>query len=326
MNRTSRSRRDLLCATLSMVTLPFAARAEQEYPSRPIRVIVPFSAGTAVDLLPRMVADKLSARWHQAIIVENRPGAAGNIGAEIVARSVPDGYTMLASPAPPLVINQALYPRLPFDPAAFVPVTVIAEVPNVLVVSPRLGAKTLDELLRMGRQRTGGLSYASPGNGTTPHLSAEWFGSLASIHLVHVPYKGGAPAIADLPGGHVDMMFANLGDVLPHVHTGKLVLLAVGSAQRLPALPDTPSISERFTGFVSVAWYGVVAPAGTPAAVAEAWSSAVREALAQSDVKAKLAELEAQPAGGTPAQTAAFMQAEAQRWHKVIVAAGVSAQ
>jgi tripartite-type tricarboxylate transporter receptor subunit TctC len=326
MNRTNRSRRDLLRAAFSIVALPFGARAEQEYPSRPIRIIVPFSAGTAVDILPRLVADKLSAHWHQPIIVENRPGAAGNIGAEIVARSVPDGYTMLASPAPPLVINQALYPSLPFDPRAFVPVTVIAEVPNVLVVSPRLGAKTLDDLLRMGRRRTAGLSYASPGNGTTPHLTAEWFGALAGIHLIHVPYKGGAPAIADLLGGHVDMMFANLGDVLPHVHSGKLVLIAVGSARRLPALPDLPAISERFTGFVSVAWYGIVAPSGTPAAVAEAWSSAVCEALAQPDVKAKLAELEAQPIGSTPPQTAAFMHAEAQRWHNIIVAAGVSAQ
>ena len=301
------------------------ALAQDAFPNKPIRIVVPFSAGTAVDILPRLIAEKLALRWTQPVVVENRPGASGNIGAEAVARAEPNGYTLLASPPPPLVINQNFYTSLAFDPAAFVPVTVIAEVPNVLVVAPKTGLGSVEELITFATANPDQLSYASPGNATTPHLTAEWFKLLTRIRVVHVPYKGGAPALTDLLGGHVDMMFANLGDVLPYIRSGKLKALGVGSERRYPALPGVPALSERFPGFVSVAWYAIVAPPKTPSEIVAKLSAAIDETLKLPDIMARLGELAATPVGGTPAQTAAFMKEEAQRWRKVIVATGVHA-
>ncbi len=302
---------------------PDPAAAQDNYPSRMIKVIVPFSAGTSVDLLPRLVAEKLSSRWGQPVIVENRAGASGNIGAEAVARADPDGYTLLASPPPPLVINQYLYPKLAFDPGAFVAVTVLATVPNVLVVSPRVPVTNVQDLISYATANPGKLSYASPGNATTPHLTAEWLKTLAGIQIVHVPYKGGAPALADLLAGHVDMMFANLGDVLPYIRAGKLNALAVCSEGRWAALPNVPSLSERFPGFVSIAWYAVVAAPKTPPEIVAKLSLAISETLRLPDVAARLDDLAATPVGGTPAETAAFMREETQRWRKVIATTGV---
>ena len=312
-------------ATALLFWAPAPTLAQDAFPNKPIKLVVPFSAGTAVDILPRLIAEKLAVRWTQPVVVENRPGASGNIGAEAVARAEPNGYTLLASPPPPLVINQNFYPSLPFDPAAFVPVTVIAEVPNVLVVAPNTGLGSIEELIAFATANPDKLSYASPGNATTPHLTAEWFKSLTGIRVTHVPYKGGAPALTDLLGGHVDMMFANLGDVLPYIRSGKLKALGVGSEKRYPVLPGVPALSERLPGFVSVAWYAIVAPPKTPPAIVAKLSAAIDETLKLPDVVARLGELAATPVGGTPAQTAAFMKEEAQRWRKVIVATGVHA-
>lgn len=312
-------------ATAALFCAHMPTQAQAAFPDRPIRIVVPFSAGTSVDILPRLIAEKLAVRWSEPVVVENRPGASGNIGAEAVARAEPNGYTLLASPPPPLVINQNFYPKLAFDPAAFVPVTVIAQVPNVLVVAPKTGLRSIEELIALAKASPDKLSYASPGNATTPHLTAEWFKSVAGIHVVHVPYKGGAPALADLLGGHVDMMFANLGDVLPSITSGKLMVLAVASDTRHPALPAIPALSEHYPGFVSVAWYAIVAPPKTPPGIVEKLSSAIVETLKLPDVLARLGELAATPMGGTPAQTAAFMSEEAQRWRAVIAATGIHA-
>jgi len=313
----------VLIATAGAVCSDGLAQAQDHYPGRLIKIVVPFSAGTAVDLLPRLVADKLSQRWGQTVIVENRPGASGNIGAEAVARADPDGYTLLGSPPPPLVINKYLYPKLGFDPEAFVGVTVIATVPNVLVVSPKVPVANVHELIAYATANPDKLSYASPGNSTTPHLTAEWLKALTGIRVLHVPYKGGAPALTDLLGDQVDMMFANLGDVLPYIRSGRLNAIAVCSEARFASLPGVPALSESFPGFVSVAWYAIAAPPKTPPEIVSQLASAISETLRLPDVAARLNDLAATPVGGTPAETAAFMQAEARRWRKVIAITGV---
>ena len=310
-------------ASAMLLAIPHRAAAQDNYPVKPIKIIVPFAAGSAVDTLPRLVADRLSARWSQPIIVENKPGAAGNIGAEFVSRADPDGYTLLSSPPPPLVINQNLYPKLGFDPAAFVPITVIAAAPNVLVINPKVPVNNIQNFIKYARAHPGKLNYASPGNGTTPHLTAELLKMHSGIQIMHVAYKGGAPAVVDLLAGQVDMMFANLGDVLPHIKSGKLIALGVGSEMRFPALPDVPAMAELFPGFVSIAWYAIVAPAKTSPEIAAKLSSAIKDVLQMPEVLARLKDMSATPGGGTPAQTATFMKDEAERWGNVISAAGV---
>lgn len=312
-----------LAGWTALLAMAGGVRGEASYPERPIHVVVPFSAGSAVDLLPRIVGEKLAAKWGQPVIVENRPGASGNIGAAAVARADPNGYTLLATPPPPLVINQHLYATLPYDPRAFTPVTVIAAVPNALVVHPAVPVSTLEGLLEYAKRHPDELNFASPGAGTTPHLTGEWFKTLAGVRLVHVAYKGGAPALSDLLGGQVQVMFANLGDVMPHVRSGRLRLLAVGSAQRDPALPEVPALSERLPGLVSVAWYALVAPPKTPPEIAAKLAAGVHAALQLPDIVAALRDLNATPIGGSPAATAAFLKDEEQRWRAVVTAAGV---
>jgi tripartite-type tricarboxylate transporter receptor subunit TctC len=314
----------LTVAAFAAALFAMPAMAQSDYPSRAIKIIVPFPPGATVDTLPRIVAEKLSARWGQPVVIENRPGAAGNIGAEAVARAEPDGYTLLSSPPPPLAINQALYPKLSFDPAAFVPVTVLAEVANVLIVKKGL-APTLKALIESAKSNPGKLSYASAGNGSTTHLTMEWLKILAGIDVVHVPYRGSAPALTDLLGGQVDMMFDNLGNTLQYIQDGKIGAVAVGSAQRLKALPDVPTLSELFPGAVSVTWFGVVAPPNTPPALAAKISGAIAETIRQPDVAQRFEAMSAVGGGQTPEKTAAFIKSESERWQKVITAAGVRA-
>jgi tripartite-type tricarboxylate transporter receptor subunit TctC len=300
----------------------------QEWPQKPVRIVVPFPAGGAADLVPRSVADKLSAQWGQPVIVDNRPGAAGNIGADQVFKSEPDGYTLLSAPPPPLVINRLLYPSLPYDATQFVPVSVIAAIPNVLLVNPKVGARSVAELIAIAKANPGKLNYASQGSGTTSHLTAELFKSMAGgaegpLRITHVPYKGSAPALADLVGGQVDMMCDNLGVSLPQVKAGKLAALAVASPRRSPALPDVPTLAETLPGFEAVTWFGIVAPPKTSSAIAEKVSAGVRDALRGADVRKRLQDLSAEPMGLTPAETAAFMKQESERWDHVIRSAGV---
>jgi tripartite-type tricarboxylate transporter receptor subunit TctC len=313
--------RQLVGAVL-VAAAPAGVVAQDNYPSRMIKIIVPVPPGGAADILPRVVAEKLASRWGQPVIVENRPGGALNIGAEAVAKAEPDGYTLFATAAPPLVINQSLYPRLRFDPSAFVPVTVMATTANVLVANPKVPFSTMQGLIAFAKANPGKLSYASAGFGTTPHLAMEQLKIQASIEIVHVPYKGLVPT--DLLAGHVDLMFNNLGNTLPQIQGGTLTALVVGSEKRLAALPDVPAISEIFPGFLSATWFAVVAPPKSSPEIAAKLSTAIAEVLRLPDVAKRIIEdLSMTPVGSTPAETAAFMQEERERWQKVIVSAGI---
>src|SRR5947207_1057199 len=310
----------LLAAAVLLATAVHA----QEWPSKPVRIVEPFPAGGSADLMPRIVAEKLAEKWGQPVIVDNRPGAAGNIGADAVFRADADGYTLLSSPPPPLVINKLLYPKLTYDPAQFVPVSVIGAIPNVLLVHPQVGADSVAELIGIARANPGKLNYASQGSGTTSHLTAELFKTMAGgLQITHIPYKGTAPALTDLLAGQVDMMCDNLGVSLPHVRSGKLKALAVASKRRFPGLPNVPALAETLPGFESVAWFGIVAPPKTSAAIAERVATGVQEALKLPDVQKRLADLSAEPMGLGPGETAVFIRQEVERWGAVIRTAGV---
>jgi tripartite-type tricarboxylate transporter receptor subunit TctC len=314
-----------LSIRLLAIFLLCAAQAQaQEWPQKTVRIIVPFPAGGSADLIPRIAAEKLSAQWGQPVIVENRPGAAGNIGADAVFKSEPDGYTLLSAPPPPLVINRLLYPSLTYDATQFVPITVIAAIPNVLLVHPKVPATTVAELIAYAKANPGKLNYASQGSGSTSHLTAELFKSMAGgLDITHVPYRGTAPALSDLVGGQVDMMCDNLGVSLSHVRSGKLRALAVASRRRSPSLPEVPTLAETLPGFEAMAWFGMVAPPKSSPAIAEKVAAGVREALKSPDVLKRLHELSADPMGLTPAETAAFMKQETERWGRVIRSARV---
>jgi tripartite-type tricarboxylate transporter receptor subunit TctC len=305
------------------VSMADSARADG-YPDRAVRIIVPFAAGGTADAVPRLVADWLSRKWGQPVIIENRTGAAGNIGAEFAYRSTPDGYTLFSSPPPPLVINQNLYPNLGFDPAKFEPISVMAHVPNGVVVNPRtITAKTVSELIEYLRNNPEKLTAATQGAGSTSHLTAELFQVMAKVKMRFVPYRGSAPALQGLLAGDVDMMFDNLGVSLPLVEAGNLKLLAVASAQRLPSLPDVPTIAESLPGFEAVAWYAIMAPPGTPKNITEKINADVSEALSQPDQQDRLKKLTAVPFGGSVEKTRKYMQEEVERWGSVIKAANI---
>ena len=314
----------LFAALLSGFPLALPAQA-QEYPSKPVRIVAPFAAGGSADLIPRIVGERLSAMWGQPVIVENRPGAGGNIAAEYVYRAEPDGYTLLSSPPSTLIINQYLYANLSYDQSLWVPVSVMVAVPNVLLVNPKVAAKSVQELIAYAKANPDKLNYASQGSGTTSHLTGEMFKTVAGVRIAHIPYKGSAPALTDLLSGQVEMMFDNLGVSMQHVRSGRLRALAVASQHRVASLPDVPAMSEVLPGFESVTWFGVVAPPKTPMPIAERISAAVAEALRSPDTRKRLADLSAEPIGNTPAQMAAFMKKDAQRWREVIRSAGVKA-
>ena len=295
----------------------------QDYPSRPVKIIVPFPAGGTADVMPRVIGEWLSRKWGQPVVVENRTGAAGNIGAEAVAKAEPDGYTLLSAPPPPLVINQNLYPKLGFDPNEFVPIVIMGRVPNALVVNPKLPLNSVAEVIAYAKANPGKLTSATQGNGTTSHLTSELLQMMADVKFQHVPYRGSAPALTDLVAGSVDLMFDNLGVSLPLVKGGQLKLLGVATPKRMASLPDVPTIAETLPGFESAAWFAIVAPPKTPQAVVDKINADVNEALRQSDIVQRLTQLSAEPIGGTPQATAAYMREEIERWHKVIKAANV---
>ena len=309
-------------ALAAMLAAPPSVRA-QDYPSRPVKIIVPFPAGGTADVMPRVFAEWLSRKWGQPVVVENRTGAAGNIGAEAVAKAEPDGYTLLSAPPPPLVINQNLYPKLGFDPTEFVPIVIMGRVPNALVVNAKLPVNSVAELIASAKANPGKLTSATQGNGTTSHLTSELFQMMADVKFQHVPYRGSAPALTDLVAGSVDLMFDNLGVSLPLVKGGQLKLLGVATPKRMASLPNVPTIAETLPGFESAAWFAIVAPPKTPQAVVDKINADVNEALRQSDIEQRLAQLSAEPIGGTPQATAAYMREEIERWHKVIKAANV---
>jgi tripartite-type tricarboxylate transporter receptor subunit TctC len=305
-------------------TLTASVRAE-DYPARVVKIVVPFPAGGTADIMPRILAEWLSRKWGRSVIIENHTGAGGNIGAELVAKSDPDGYTLLASPPPPLVINQNLYPHLEFDPLQFVPIIVMARVPNALVVNPdKIAANNIKDFIAYAQANPGKVTDATQGNGTTSQLTSEMFQMTAHVKLQNVPYRGSAPALNDLVAGSVDCMFDNLGVSLQLVKAGKLKLIAVASPQRMTNLPDVPAIAETLPGFESVTWYAVAAPPRTPAAIIDKVNAGINQALRDSEVRKRLAELSAEPVGGTPEETADYLKRESERWKNVITAAHVT--
>jgi tripartite-type tricarboxylate transporter receptor subunit TctC len=298
-----------------------------DYPDHTVKIIVPFAAGGTADAVPRLVGDWLSRKWGQPVIIENRTGAGGNIGAELAYRATPDGYTLLSSPPPPLVINQNLYPNLGFDPAKFEPVIVMAQVPNALIVNPRtVKATSVSELIAYLQKNPEKLTAATQGNGTTSHLTAELFQVMAKVKMRFVPYRGSAPALQGLLAGDVDLMFDNLGVSLPLVEAGNLKLLAVASAQRMPSLPDMPTIAETLPGFEAVAWYAISAPPGTPKNITDKINADVNEALRQPELQDRLKKLSAETFGGSVEKTAKYLQEEVTRWDNVIKAANIKLQ
>jgi tripartite-type tricarboxylate transporter receptor subunit TctC len=297
-----------------------------KYPTQPIRIIVTVPPGGGVDAVTRIVADRLHQRFGQPVVVENRGGQAGNFGAEAAFGAEPDGYTLMASQPAPLTVNVLLYRKLNYDPAAFVPVAIMTTVPNTLTVRSDFPAKTAQEFIAYARANPGKLNYASQGTGTTSHLTAELFQRRTGTQLVHVPYKGTAPALNDLVAGHVDLMFTEMASAIELHRAGKVRILAVAAPQRAAQLPDVPTLIEAgVPDFISGTWNAISAPPKAPAGIVTKLNGAIVEALGAPDVRAHLATLNMEPATTTPAQAADFIKADTQRWADVIRAAGVTA-
>src|SRR2546421_779554 len=311
-----------LVVALLVVAAPVAL-GQAAYPTRPARLVVPFPAGGTTDLLARAAAQKLSEAWGQQVIVDNRPGAGGNIGAELVAKSAPDGYTLLMGTVGTHAINASLYAKMPYDHVKdFTPVILVAGVPNVLVVNPQLPVNTVPELIAYAKANPGKLNFASSGSGTSIHLSGELFKTMTGVQMTHVPYKGSAPALTDLIGGQVQLMFDNLPSSLTFIKAGKLRALGVTSAMRAAALPDTPTVADFVPGFEASSWFGLLAPAGTPREIVVKINGEVAKWLASPDAKEKLAAQGANVASGTPEDFAKHIQAETAKWAKVVKESG----
>lgn len=296
----------------------------QGYPTRTIRLVVPFPAGGTTDILAREVAQKLTEVLGQAVVVDNRPGAAGNIGSDLVAKSAPDGYTLLMGTVGTHAINPSLYSKMPYDHVKdFAPVVLVAGVPNVLVVNPALPVNSVSDLIKLAKDKPGQINFASSGSGTSIHLSGELFKTMAGVDMTHVPYKGSSPALTDLIGGQVQIMFDNLPSALPQIKGGRLRAIAVTSLKRAPVLPDIPTISESgLPGFEASSWFGVLAPAGTPAAVVARINTEVNKWLQSADAREKLLGQGAEAAGGSPERFASHIRAESEKWAKVVKASG----
>jgi tripartite-type tricarboxylate transporter receptor subunit TctC len=294
------------------------------FPDRPVRIVVPFPAGGSNDVIARLMAQKLGEVWGKSVIVENRPGAGGNVGSEYVARSSPDGYTLLLAAPGPLAVNQTLYSHLSFDPLKdFAPVALVASVPIVLMVHPSVKARTVAELIALAKAEPGKLNFGSSGNGSTNHLAGELFKSLAGIDIVHIPYRGASPAMNDLIAGHIPMMFDNMPAVRPQVEGGAVLALAVAGAKRSPVFPNVPTMMEAgVKGFEATAWFGLVAPAKTPADVLKTLDDASAKVLADPDTAQKFAALGADPGTAIGEAFGAFLKEEAAKWGKVVEASG----
>jgi tripartite-type tricarboxylate transporter receptor subunit TctC len=313
-------------ATLTLAALLIASAAHaQDYPSKPIRIVVTPAAGGGVDVVARAIAAKLQERWGQPVTVENRTGGGGNIGAAHVASSPPDGYTLLATPPSVVTINAELYKNLTFVPAELAPVSVMALSPNVLAVRQALPVRSVPELIAYAKANK--VNYASQGSATTSHLTAEYFARVTGTQLAHVPYRGTAPALNDLAGGHVDMIFADVGSVLPLHQDGRVRIIAAASAERVPVLPDIPTVAEQgVAGFQSSTWYALTAPPKTPEAITRKLNAAIAEIMRMPELQAFYKKLDLQPHAGGLEAVAAFTREETKRWSEVIRAAKITVE
>jgi len=312
-------------ATALALSVTIAAHA-QAWPVKPVRIIVPLAPGGATDVIARLIGGRLSEVWGQTAVVENRPGGSTMIGAEAVARSTPDGYTLLmATSAFP--VNFSLQAKVPYQLSDFAPVSNIAESPNVLAIHASVPARNVKELIAVLRTRPGQINYGSGGVGGSTHLAAELFKLLAKVDMVHIPYKGGGPAVADLVGGQIALIFGNLPAVLPHAKSGKVRVLAIASAKRSPAIPDLPTMSEAgVPGFEASTWAGILAPGATPPAVIGKLHGDLMKVFAMPDTRERLVAAGSDPIGNSPKEFAAFLDAEIARWGRVVKAAGIRAE
>jgi tripartite-type tricarboxylate transporter receptor subunit TctC len=311
---------------LSMVlaaALGISAAAAQQYPTKPVKIVVAFTAGGTTDIMARMLAQKLTDKFKQPFIIENKPGAGGNLGTETVVRAPADGYTLIINSVGPMAVNPTLYKNLPYNPLTdLVPVAQISDVPNVLVVHPSTGVKDLKGLVAYAKSKPGQLNYASTGIGTSSHLSSFMLASRAGFEATHVPYKG-AEALKDLLAGRIQFMFATIPSVIQHIKAGNLVAIGVSSAKRSRSMPDVPTIAESgFPGFEAGSWFGVFAPKGTPPEIIAALNKATNEAIADRVIEARMVEEGADPAAGTPEKFGAFVRSEFEKWRTVVKESG----
>ena len=322
-------RRRLLLASAGSLLLPAATRAQAAWPNKPVRVVVPFAPAGTTDILARALAPELGKVFGQPFVIDNKPGAGGNLGSDAIAKSAPDGYNLLMGTVGTHAINAALYPKMPFDPVRdFVPVVLVAGVPNVLVINPAkadaYGVKTVADLIRYAKANPGKLNMASSGNGTSIHLSGELFKSMTGTFMLHFPYRGSGPALLDLIGGTMDVMFDNLPSALPHIKSGKLRALGVTSAQRSASLPEVPTIAEAgpVKGFDASSWFGLFAPAGTPTEIVSRINQETAKAFQSPALKERLLSQGAIPGGQPPAEFAKFIAAETAKWAQVVKVSG----
>ena len=301
------------------------ATAQQDYPNKPIVLVVPFAPGGSSEFLSRLIGAKLTEAWKQQVVVESRPGGAGNIAMDAVQRAKPDGYTLILGHVGTLAVNPAMFPKLPYDPdKGFVPVTMIATVPSLLVVNPNVPAKDFKEFIALAKAKPGTIYYGSAGNGSSGHLAMEYLKQAAHIDVAHVPYKGTGPMITDLLGGQTQATFTGATPLMPHIKQGKLRAIAVGSAKRIPALPDVPTVAEAgIAGFETSQWYGILAPAGTPDAIVRKLSAEINRILKTQDVIDRLASDGSIPQGSTPEEFAKFIAGEKKRWGAVVKTANI---
>lgn len=321
--------KQLVTALVAASSVLAASHATADsFPSKPIRIVVGFPSGGAPDTLARIMSEKISPSWGQPVVVDNKPGAGGNIGAEAVARSPADGYTLALGTVGTHSINGALYTKMPYDMVKdFVPVILVASTPNVLVVNPSVPVKNVSELIALAKSKPGGLTFGTPGVGTSLHVAGELFNTMAGVKITHVPYKGRAMAIPDLLGGHITMMFDNLPSALPVVKEGKLRALGITSAKRSASAPDIPTLAEQgLTGFEADSWFAIFAPANTPKAVVEKLNTELNRIYRLPDVQARLKTLGLDPVLGTPEALASFQQKEIAKWAKVVKDSGAKAE
>ncbi|HZQ60816.1 MAG TPA: tripartite tricarboxylate transporter substrate binding protein [Casimicrobiaceae bacterium] len=317
--------RSIVCAATALCLCAFSAAAgAQAYPTKPIRFIVGFAPGGSADVMSRVIGQKLTETLGQAVITENKPGAAGTLGADLVARAAPDGYTLLVGSVSNVVISASTLPKLPFDPVKdFAPITLTASIPLVLVVNPGLPVKSVQELIAYAKANPGRLNFASGGNGVSNHLAGELFNRMAGVDMVHVPYKGDGPGVAAVLAGEAQLMFATVSTAMPHVQSGRLRALAVGTPHRLAALPDLPTIDEAgVAGYEVNVWNGILAPAGTPKEIVNKLHAEITKVLQLPDVKARLAGLGFEIVASTPEQLGAVIRADMAKWPKIAKESG----
>jgi tripartite-type tricarboxylate transporter receptor subunit TctC len=312
-------------SAIALAALSTAAFSQDaaHYPSRPIRMIVPFAPGGGLDISTRLIGQKLTEKWGQNVVVDSRPGAATIVGTEIASRASPDGYTVLMITTT-FAINPGLYSRLPYDPGRdFTPVTQLNSQPNVVVVPPSFAGNSVKDLIALAKAKPGELTFASPGAGSAPHLAAEMFQRAAGVSMIHVPYKGIPPAVTDVIGGRVTMLFTTTISAAPHIKAGKLRAVAITSAKRQSGMPDIPTIGETLPGYRAEAFQGMVVPAGVPQAIVTKLSAEVARIVRLPDVTERFQLDGAEPVGSTPKEFAAFLRAEMQKWSKVVKDAGI---